>query len=247
MITWKGSIAQEDHNFKITGAVIFTNAEMQQQKFSAPNFAESSWKRSYQLGVIYDRYFSNNNFGYRTGLQIGTQRYGVDFNIRQPYLDINGSNAELTVLLQTVPGYIVARLPLGLLYKKLLPNDKSFINFSAGISLDCYFLDVVVSESDLLLENPQGILQQFSVSSTNNLEFNSSLGYSFYLSSSFNFLFKKKRYLEFGISYFYSPVSFDQLELTHVVNNELFEANYRINRMDNLQITFGYYLTKFNK
>lgn len=241
----EASVAQ-DRNFKLTGSFILTNAALQQGP-SAPNFEEGSFKGSFQIGMLYDHYFSDNNFGYRAGFQIGTQRYGVDFYILQSYRDFNGSNAELTVWLQTVPGYIVARLPLALLYKKLLHNSKSFINFSTGISLDWYFLDVVVSEYDLLLKNPQAIPQWFHVSATDNYEFKSSISFSVHLGSSFNFLVSKRRYMEIGINYFYSPVNFDPLKLVHTVNHDDFEANYRIKRMDNIQITIGYFLNKITR
>ncbi len=53
--------------------------------------------------------------------------------------------------------------------------------------------------------------------------------------------------MEIGINYFYSPVNFEPLELLHTVNQNDFEANYRINRMDNIQITLGYYLNKISR
>lgn len=233
----------------MTGGAILTDP-----KVSIVNaddaFGLEGLKAGYRIGILYDRYIDDEKkLGFRTGLNVVKKRYSTQFETVQSYREINNSSATLDVKMRVQPGHLVYELPISFLYKKSLLESNSFFSFAGGASLDLVRESVLETNFSLVLLNPQGIPQRFNVQTTDNFEFDSHLSYSLFISASYNFLLRSQRYVELGLSYHFSPVRSDILNITHNVNGEEFSASYQPQRLSYFQFFISYSLTRleFNR
>lgn len=236
----------QTHWLKLTGGLIINRSEIQFLE-ADERFSQKNYQIGYKFGLTYDHFFQvqdRNSLGIRTGLQLAKKRYCVQLTTIQAYQEINNSDAELKVNVGVFPNYLVVELPIALLYKKSVGGNFNFLSFAAGCSLDWMKGSLMATNSHLELFNPQGIPQQFQIRTTDDFAFDSQLGYSTFLSTSYNFLLTNRRYGEIGISYHLSPVKLDTLHITHSINGEIFETTSQPKRLDYLQFFISYSLSR---
>ncbi|WPP49592.1 hypothetical protein [Catalinimonas niigatensis] len=230
--------------FKLTGGFVLLHPKTQLLQAEG-EFRQKTFSRGYRVGLTYDQYLDDEKeLSLRTGLNLVVKRYSTQFDVIQSYEDINNSMAVLEAEINVTPSYSVFELPLAFLYKKALSESNSFFSFAGGASLDLLRGSSYRVNTQLELFNPRGIPQRFNISNDNNFEFDSHLSYSLFASASYHFLLRNQRYVELGLSYHFSPVRLDTLNITHNVNGEVFSASYLPQRLSYFQCCISYSLTR---